>query len=1711
MIRIDGDICVVSFDKENQQQLEITSDKVRIVHKDDLCLAAKHNAQIDVVARTPRKVNTPTGARILTADIDEEGIVHTILAYPAKDNGQGKIQYGKYDLNKADASPHLVTLPTTVASFNGHSYTPQIDHTFGDCPVILLDALRVHHPLFFNTAGLLQDPEWFWLGLPPITALSSSIYNMPQFIDPKRDKAFVALVVFKRQILMPLILANYGHLVKVILDVLTEKYAEFESLIETIYAEIVDGQRNILHAAIDGQLKSAKKEDKKLDIDPCLLGLGEPSPKQRQSNSQQEIALANVIDAIQTLFDSNMAQTLQHLILAKSTPTSNQERTSVIKKTDALTQSTGTNEQNTTASADGDIFWGSAELSRLQQKYPFEPDEQQSPVHEHLFAAAPKPEPVLTVLLSASLIEVQLNNLLEQRDAFGRTPFMYAIHRRSYAEGNALFTKALELAAQTEEEEAALQKYIYPVGSPPDLNPLYVLCCNDTCSFTWTKDKHINQDIYECKTCGLTESLCCCSECARTCHAGHDCVLKKTSPTAYCDCLEKCPCAAQEEGDQESRASLLEALLTHSSLVEQTTSRGEHLLQFLAQTVARQVKEQAQKLDIDAKGAGPRPKMGGGPSDDQKDAPPIAPPTFCRSALTRVLRDWRAVSSLVMNDRDPLCASSSKNVSADDQTLLKGQNGSARLDKFTHTLLLKLTASEYLSSLIGTIQSHEDASPHVAERFIRSVIRIFVCFASGMAPQTTEKQLSTLNKAKQIFLALPAHATKSLCLAAESLVKPMRLGAVRPVESFTPGAEADEVIKTTEELFSTGPMVPRRDRKVSNRNRQSRRSETNNHPVPPPRTNSTRRWRDELQQLTGMNRQPGRAPVRQYGQQQQQDDIQTDVSDDEEMDDVQENVEDEEEMFVEQNLINGEEEDDVEMDSQDNQDENQPVDIDGEETDEVEEEENEDNEIMDEFGADEDNNEGGVGLLPDEVELDEFEQQEDEEDGFVNDNFEEDEQSAGSAATYDIGFAHSENEEDDGSIGGFDEVQSGFGSGQDDDERNSGRGDGSPQYSPSSPTSHLASRWGRAPQQSGQRRGQATTNNSSSTGAPWSMSWAVREMPAERSSNRRNRWPDQDMSQYIMLNPDNQPPMGRTKRSTVSGLPTMCSITETQARLARSAALCIKEAASLLKPEVLEPLEPKQRVDMVAQVETVLQPIWNWVLVIMDWTESQLRYGASLNKAGELRYSKSEAKQAKKPVKSHDYLTYALSLLRQGSSEHSDVLPSIDISSLKHIAYVLDSMVNLFKQDLSLCTVEQTEPSTTTNTTAPVNQSRTGPRNTFFRRSESMLFLGANEDESFELSNAESLPLSEQPHLLKPSSTKEELFGRTGKARENQPTGLDMQTTMALGVTHDMAKEGYLTSDAKVGADGLLNRWRKSVELFARVFMDDVGSEDGSILRQLASFSLRQQKFTKQMEYLRQSVKQSELKIEVHRPREKLVPETVKKLNHEYQKLKDMRPQKYKQMDPLGGENPALWGGGGGGGIERGATPTNPRTNTPLMVSRKIKVRFFDEPGEGNGVMRSFFTTIADCLLAPEKLPPMDHTQQNNEPPAPKSNDPATTLRRSGLSGLSRMGRHHRWKDEHHKLDVASEEWTPETAQRESDARYKYKMKIYETAKKDFGANAAKLTGVLSSMSSGQFMNCMNDDEQLKLKILEASKLLKDAHKWKVRQVVIFLMKKIFL
>lgn len=50
--------------------------------------------------------------------------------------------------------------------------------------------------------------------------------------------------------------------------------------------------------------------------------------------------------------------------------------------------------------------------------------------------------------------------------------------------------------SSSEKEEDVFMGMVCPSGTNPDDSPLYVLCCNDTCSFTWTGAEHINQVSY---------------------------------------------------------------------------------------------------------------------------------------------------------------------------------------------------------------------------------------------------------------------------------------------------------------------------------------------------------------------------------------------------------------------------------------------------------------------------------------------------------------------------------------------------------------------------------------------------------------------------------------------------------------------------------------------------------------------------------------------------------------------------------------------------------------------------------------------------------------------------------------------------------------------------------------------------------------------------------------------------------------------------------------------------------------------------------------------------------------------------------------------------------------------------------------------------------------------------------------------------------------
>jgi len=63
-------------------------------------------------------------------------------------------------------------------------------------------------------------------------------------------------------------------------------------------------------------------------------------------------------------------------------------------------------------------------------------------------------------------------------------------------------------------------------------------------------------------------------------------------------------------------------------------------------------------------------------------------------------------------------------------------------------------------------------------------------------------------------------------------------------------------------------------------------------------------------------------------------------------------------------------------------------------------------------------------------------------------------------------------------------------------------------------------------------------------------------------------------------------------------------------------------------------------------------------------------------------------------------------------------------------------------------------------------------------------------------------------------------------------------------------------------ANSLLSRWRLCVEMFGQAFLEDVGCEPSSVLNELGRFDVKETKFRREMERLRNST-QRDLTLEV--------------------------------------------------------------------------------------------------------------------------------------------------------------------------------------------------------------------------------------------------------
>lgn len=402
---------------------------------------------------------------------------------------------------------------------------------------------------------------------------------------------------------------------------------------------------------------------------------------------------------------------------------------------------------------------------------------------------------------------------------------MLAVSTRAYQAGITLFNAIIKISNG---DAIVRDSMIFPPSSLPDHSPLYVLCCNDTCSFTWTGADHINQDIFECRTCGLTGSLCCCTECAKVCHKGHDCKLKKTSPTAYCDCWEKCKCKALIAGNQAKRFDLLCKLMAETDLVTRVNSRGESILLFLIQTVGRQIQEQRQYRASTRVRSSSSARKALDQNETEMPEHDLEPPRFARDAFDKLLSDWASVRAMIMTGADQEQAVKAQNMSqvfyedVENQSAhLQAQTGTTLLDKFTHSLFVRVNSDPLdilLTTLVRELQNETipgriEEAQIVARRFVRSVCRVFVIFSVERAHNPDKQRTTTatarhIQSYRRVFNALLKFAVEELVEIGDALIAPVRMGVVRPTMPFSLSSASIDPLSNADDLFSVEPMAP---------------------------------------------------------------------------------------------------------------------------------------------------------------------------------------------------------------------------------------------------------------------------------------------------------------------------------------------------------------------------------------------------------------------------------------------------------------------------------------------------------------------------------------------------------------------------------------------------------------------------------------------------------------------------------------------------------------------------------------------------------------------------------------------------------------------------------------------------------------------------------------------------------------------------------------
>ncbi|KAK6960404.1 E3 ubiquitin-protein ligase UBR5 [Biomphalaria glabrata] len=1421
VLKVDGVCAAVRFNRDSdiagssKDDVSSLLQDCRLLRKDELQIVKTTGGprNPDCFQKLPKKVAFAEHGQIEAVTADAEGL-HIIS------RSGSRLYYTYYNLSTQKAEANCL-FPTSSDAFLGTRIHDVNIVTCGVSPpaasIILRDGNGAIYPLAKDCSENIRDP--IWLDLPPVSSVGMRIQKLPNFALAGKDSALVIAFTVKHQLLMPHINRSDITKVKSVIASLEEEAKESVAStlkLQEILKEHCDGNRNILHMCVAACIPQSNKE--------C----DNESQQGPNSFSCTLDAVTSAVDAIASLqsrseSSASRSMSVRELIRRASSAARgvsgldsrdlDRDDSGIAVPTiswpsdpppsyDSIPSSDWSTRQSNSAtsvghgSVSGPSGLSGSEFSNINVA-PVKMDDKERR------AVALQ---ILEAILECPLFQPHLFELLSSKNAEGCTPFMQAVCCRAYPAALSILEAAIKVRNQLQAEDSVastelsrselLMSMIYPPGSSLDNSPLHVLCANDTCSFTWTGANHINQDIFECKTCGLTGTLCCCTECARVCHKGHDCKLKKTSPTAYCDCWEKCKCKALIAGVQASRNALLNRLLQVTDLVTAPNSRGENILLFLVQTVGRQQVEQRQFQPTRTRVSGTR-RAQLADLDIEMPEHDLEPPRFSRRALERILNDWSAVKAMLISGlKQP--TSGGPDVVYEEQIYLESQSGTARLDKFTHCLLVKCS-SEMLDTLLTTliremqcegVPTRREEARQVTRRFVRSVARVFVVLNIGMLPAASKKRslhatpCQPLVKCKRVFQALITIATEELCQMADALIVPVRMGVARPTAPFALVSINADAVQGSEELFVLDPLPPR----PSSTDTTTQRMPILTHRSP----------RHRSQPLSRSPAHDERMPV-----------------------DIEE-VEVVESMQVEDDHSDREDRDDRQSEHSDinlDHDPEQPP-------------------PDPEDGPAE--SDMSLVMLTEESDSD-------SESSHSNQDNVSVQRSAVTMATAgsDAGL---------GSLAHFSE-DSGDSSNQEDDYESEA---GESEERDTDEFIYMDEQLERPTTAGPGAQGQRTLQ------APQTMQWAIRQRDpvitttATRPPTTTTTTSTAAGGSLIYIDPSTLRRSVSVAAPTVTNQDSSVTMATTASQLARAFSIMIRQITDLLNllpyyhsltpslPRVLD-VTPQEEHNLQVYLEQHLRPTWQWLVAVMDSTEAQLRFGSALSNNSDpscpqhplhANYTRSQRERAVPPreetrpmqVLDHnrrrlrfgtlattsdgnsarrDFLSYALSLMRSHHDEHSDSLPVMDITSLRHIAYVFDALIYYIRtapdsdvealrdgvsvtswQDGEEGEEEHDEELPGTTATSGLNlesesldgdsdsATRLGRRHPFFQRSDSTIFMGCPPPDPFHTPLVEALPLADQPHLLQPNARREDYFGMAKPTVVSKP---GQGTTVSLG------------------------------------------------------------------------------------------------------------------------------------------------------------------------------------------------------------------------------------------------------------------------------------------------------------------------------------------